>query len=1052
MIRIIHITDFHLNTKNLRDWKQFVKIPMLKNLKQLHAEHEIAFIAFTGDMIDKGGKDYKSPNEAFNIFKEEVINPILSELALPINRFLIIPGNHDIVRTMDKLRDELGSKEFFKSSENIAQFMVDAIKSEDYSGMERIKEYKTFEKELYKEVKKEDMLWTIFGTSFKLNIKDQSVGICCLNSAWRCYNNDDRGNLLVGEQQLVTNTAFIKDCVLKVALVHHPLDGLADVEKRIISDHLYKDFDLLLLGHSHETITSVQTGPVGTLFINLAPSGVNDIRADSRTFANGYSVVDFNKKTKEVDCAYWMYNHSKKDFVPNTDSGINGTGTAHYIIPDAPKESKKELIRTLLTNIKEDHFLEMDDHLIGMRADVIKKSLSEGFIMPPIDDGRKAKDDAPIEELLTINQIVKSQSNLMFFGNSESGKTVLLYRLIVEFVNEFEYIRKVPAYIDLSEIGSKEIKKCIKDYLRCGTADVNYLLEQNQLVLLIDNLKYEKNENNKHQINKINRFLEEYKKVQIIATSDCDIVGILPEAYVRQSQIKFRNSFIKNLRAKEIKELMGIWIPKEGGDEVKVDGRLDKLVTNFGAYGLPSTAMSVSLFLWSTEYSKKEPINSAVLLEIYIEIILDKLNKENIYRKTFDFTNKMQLLAKIAHEMWVVGESNYSIKYSQFATVVENYLKNLVGFMLEPSVIMEYFLLRKIFIKYDGDKIKFSNSCFFHFFLAKRMEYDADFKNHVMSEDEYYKFYKQIDYYTGLKRSDKEVFEKIFTRFEKAFAHTDFILNIGDIDKYFTPNRQGKPNEPVARNVEINKITENRPSKEIMEDLQNKRLEEIKDPGTIIKIDGDFTLDRLLIIMSNVLRNSEGVEDLALKKKAYNALIKYSMVYMILHKESLVDYVLKKQALPPSVPIEMNLINYLINIPLFVQSAMFKYLGTPKLNSIILEKIIQDTKTKSVSDIESFLSVGLYADIQGRQFDKQLKIFINRLKIDEDTNVVSDYCFYKLIDYYYSRTRNGSPNEAIYLDLLSELRIRTQKYPKRMKERIKKSFIDAKKNFLLKGG
>lgn len=96
------------------------------------------------------------------------------------------------------------------------------------------------------------------------------------------------------------------------------------------------------------------------------------------------------------------------------------------------------------------------------------------------------------------------------------------------------------------------------------------------------------------------------------------------------------------------------------------DSRLDKIVSDFSSFSLPSNAMSVSLFLWSTEHSDRKPINNAVLLDIYIEIILEKLNQDNIYRGSFDFTNKLQLLANIAQEMLVVSEENYSLLYSDY--------------------------------------------------------------------------------------------------------------------------------------------------------------------------------------------------------------------------------------------------------------------------------------------------------------------------------------------------------------------------------------------------
>lgn len=271
-------------------------------------------------------------------------------------------------------------------------------------------------------------------------------------------------------------------------------------------------------------------------------------------------------------------------------------------------------------------------------------------------------------------------------------------------------------------------------------------------------------------------------------------------------------------------------------------------------------------------------------------------------------------------------------------------------------------------------------------------------------------------------------------------------MDLGDIDEYFTP--PAKETEPISRNVELNKIKESRPTEEMLERFHNKRLEKIKEPSTVIKKDGNQTFDRLLVIMSNVLRNSEGVEDLELKHKAYRALIKYAMVYSILHRESIIDFVLKKKRIPLIVPSEVNLLNYLTDVPLYVQLAMQRHLGTPKLNSIISEKIKEDLKSRStVSDIEVFFSVALYSDMKGKDFDKVMKKMIKSLKNKSSNYIVADYTFHKLIEYYYRRTRTGSPNEEMYLDLLAELKIRSEKLPKAMKSRIIKTYMDAKEKF-----
>jgi len=1057
MIRIIHLTDFHLNPDTLRDWQNYVGKSLILKLKDLHAQKPINIIAFTGDMVDEGGKNYKNINEAFALFKNEVIDPIVKDLSLSDNQFLIIPGNHDTVRTKDEKRIELGNVEYFKEHKNIADFMNKAVKNNDFSGMERMHDYKDFEKIFYSGAGVNSKL-SIFGSSFKLDINGVSVGICCLNSSWRCYSKKtDKGNLLIGEEQLVSNTKFIENSSIKIALMHHPLDWLSPVEQSTITNHINKDFHLLLVGHVHENKTSVQTGFNGTLFTNIAPSGLNDIRSDSRTFANGFTVVDYNQDLKTIYCEYLKYNLDQKEFVLNTDVGKGGIFSG--AIPDEKSAKNINLINKVLLNIKADHYKEMDDHLIGQKAEKAPISIKEAFVLPPIDQGNSSEDENEQEELLGISEVVKSKSNFMFFGSQETGKTIFLYRLVREFVDGYDYIGKIPVYIDFDEIGNKSIETCIREYLGCSSSDITNLLDTNLLILLVDNLNYKKNIR-VEQLKTLEKFIKEYNKVddkniqkelKIVATAENGISGMLPTDYIDLCKIPFSNFYIRSLKTKEIKCLMKLWSPDE--DELKSEERLDKMITSFNSYALPSTAMSVSLFLWSMDNKEKPPINHAVLLEIYIQILLEKLAKENIYRAKFDFTNKVQLLAKIAEEI-DLNQPDYSIAFSEFEKIVEKYL-NDVGFDFDADIIVKYFLERKLFVKCQVNRIKFTYSCYFHFFIAKRMVDNKKFKSYVMEEDNYYKYHREIDYYTALTRSDKELFEDIFDRFEKRFKPTDFILDkvkevFQSIDSYFTPIVKDKPYVPVAKNVEIGQIKENRPSEEMMEEFHDKQLKAIRDPGTILKKEGSISLEILLVIMSNVLRNSEGVEDRKLKKKTYDSLVKYSMIYMVLYKQYLIDYVLKHEKLPPSVPYEITYDQMLKNIPLFVQGGLSNHLKTAKLAPIVLDKIKEDKQGVSItdSDIEAFLSVALYSDIQGRDYPKHFKSLIKRL----GGNIVRDYSFYKLIDYYYKRTKPGSPNEETYLDLLAELRIRSQKLPRRMKERVIKTLRDGRKAFQKKFG
>ncbi len=326
------------------------------------------------------------------------------------------------------------------------------------------------------------------------------------------------------------------------------------------------------------------------------------------------------------------------------------------------------------------------------------------------------------------------------------------------------------------------------------------------------------------------------------------------------------------------------------------------------------------------------------------------------------------------------------------------------------------------------------------------MEYNPEFRKYILDEERYHKFFREIDYYTALVRSDIDTFKIIANRFIEKFKPTEFILDKLDIDSYFTPISSTKEYKPEVSDIDINKIKENRPTSQMFEKYYDKRLKSINDPGKIIKIEGKISLDLLMVIMANVLRNSEGIESRKLKNEIYNELMKFNIVYMILYKEWIIRYVNDHQKLPPSIPTEIRLDYLLKNIPLFVQQALNRHVGTPKLSAIILDKINIDRNNKSFtnSDIESFLSVALYSDIQGHGFEKYLKSLVKRIR----NNPTQDYLLSKLLDYYYRRTRPGSSNEDMYLDILADLRIKSQKLPRRVKEKVIKALEEGKRVFI----
>ncbi|WP_032538599.1 metallophosphoesterase family protein, partial [Bacteroides fragilis] len=150
-IRLIHFSDLHLS---LIDDENVINLvhEMTQTLLKLSVQHSIDLIIFTGDMIDRGGKNFQTISEAFECFKKIVMDPICEKLSIPSTHFIIIPGNHDTKTTQKELND----KKIYLMNNAINSYN-DVIKmkntQEAYykdSWVSRTKAFKDFERKVYK--------------------------------------------------------------------------------------------------------------------------------------------------------------------------------------------------------------------------------------------------------------------------------------------------------------------------------------------------------------------------------------------------------------------------------------------------------------------------------------------------------------------------------------------------------------------------------------------------------------------------------------------------------------------------------------------------------------------------------------------------------------------------------------------------------------------------------------------------------------------------------------------------------------------------------------
>ena len=895
MIRLFHISDFHLNKDNLYDWTHYTKDALVKLINDHQQDGVQSIVVCTGDLIDKGSSSDWGIEESLKKFKDEVMQPLVNATNLSLDRFVVVPGNHDIDRKKDKPFQANGLRgEFNKyKAKEINRFVQNVIDNGDYDGVKRMIPYKEFEAELYDGYT--NVKSTFFGSSFIFDINGTKVGVTGFNSSWNAYDNDDKTQgLAIGEPQYNDCKDAIAGCDVKIALMHHPLDWLL-FEKSTIRSWIFKEYTILCVGHVHEGDTSLTTQPYGTLFMDIAPSFTNDIRkTEQGAFANGLTCIEYDERTKSVTCYYYTFNVKSCSYVLNTNMAEKGYQT--FNLTNTTSDALQDIIDNSVNYIKTHQYPIINSTLIPQKAHIIQ-NLTDAFVKPPI----YIHGDEKFEDI-TLLDILKNHANTMLLGVHEAGKTVLLFRLLMELADNYYQYGVVPVYIDFLQIGNKDIESFVRDYLDLNSGQCNLLLESKKVVLLLDN--YDPGDEHRYNIQKVYTFHHNYD-IRIIATANTEMSNIIPSCFTQgANNLGLEYYHITQFKAAQVKELMQKWEPEEElGKRVE---RMDKMISSFTSYSLPCTPMSVSLYLWSRDEKHREPINKAVLLDIYISIILERLDKENIYQNTFDYKNKTMLLSRLASK--ILERGGFIMEYGDYIKEIEQYMKDVAFDRFSADRMGDFFIDRKIFVR-RGEEVSFAHTCFFHYFLALRMIDDKKFHDDILKPNNFYKYEQVIDYYGGLVRNDKELLEFLHGEMESMFKPVKEIENIVNYDDLFTNPLPGEPAyKPVATEINVSKIQQNKPSEEEVE----KRLEKVYDKK-LEQISDDFNTDArkspllLIVMMSEALRNMDGVEDKSLKSQVYQDIIKNTLLYSVITNYNFVVYSIKHEgSLPPGFAIRRH--------------------------------------------------------------------------------------------------------------------------------------------------
>lgn len=954
-VRILHISDLHFKQEQEINRKRIYEA-FFNDLEKMNKEKKVDFIIFSGDLIYDGKK------ENFKLVKELFVDKLLNSLKLEKNFFLFCPGNHDINREYINKDLEESLRKNLLELKNRDDLIENKNHIRQHIYVERIREFYEFKKEFISE-KSEN--FNIYSSSHK--IEEFGIGVVCINSSI-ISNGNDKGKLVIGRRQIEEMYEDIKDCNLKILVVHHPIDYLIEEERMEIKRLIVEKFDLLCSGHTHEEeIESISVIDEKNIIKSIA-GGLYlgyDTHWKGKNYSQGYSILDI--ENDECEIIFRKYYDKRSCFDCNID--IISEGKLRKKILKSDKKFTK-----INLNILEETKTIINKKLLSFVSDCnAPKNIEEIFVAPLLTLNSETKDlysKKNSKEKIELENILNNNNNYVIFGKKESGKTTLLNYMIIRILKSYPLDEKIPIFIRFNEfINSKSLDKLILEYIQNLGNDVNTLndvrslLEKGKFIIFIDDLDLKKDK----LIENMNQNIEKNNNNKFILAvqdkySDSDV-----SLEVDKGKLNFEKIFINinSFRKKEAKELIKKWKNEENID----NSQLDIIIRNIEKMGIPMTPHILSLLFWikekTTEYN---PVNKAAILEKFFDIILEKLDDKNNYYIINDYNDKIHYLTWIAGEMESQNKNYFTLR--EIEKLTNQYLE---AFCLETSrvsEIIDYFLKKGVFLEKDN-KILFKYKSFYEFFIAKKMEQDEKFREKIISEDSYFKYPNEIEYYSGIKRGDQYLLRDLKIYLEKIIK----TLKLVNIKEFDIPYKKTLiKTEKILKKVREENSNKSYEEEEFqIEQKENENIIAEKKEG----IDNAFWQYAITLkLLSNTFRNLSQISDLDLRKEVLSKIIEN-------HAQITIEFLSRIEHIK-----KLNLFSDIRESPLGENILVLI------LSGIMTEILKEDLYSEK---LQRLLNVKL-EELRGREKTKEVQLqffLINCLYLDsyysDSLNIIQEY-------------------------------------------------------------
>lgn len=470
---------------------------------------------------------------------------------------------------------------------------------------------------------------------------------------------------------------------------------------------------------------------------------------------------------------------------------------------------------------------------------------------------RSSKDEKKIDRLDPKDEITRGDI-LVVAAEENTGLTMTIKWLALEASKHF--VGASPIYIPFSSC--RKLQEPLGDAIRREAHKRQLVQHRNDAlppyVLAIDNLS-------PFVDGLSEKTLGEIASSRALLTIVGCVQGVEDEIVERLERLgsRPRVRYVGKLSAADVREYARLASPSN------YEKLADQVLLMLQAENLAKTPFTVSLLISVLLQGGKFAANASQtsILDDYIGLLLGRGDPHEDARFGLDQTAREALLSGLAETFvraGVGGMSEIDVQASFKATF------DKFGWDESTSEVLNSFVDRRV-LRRKGNHVEFSRSSFLHIFAAKRATTDASFRNHLLGRPLYYS--AAITDYAALFRHDADLLRRLSKLLEPSNEPRQ---RLGVFEPLALAEPRLSPHEPNQM-----KAIEGRDPDSAGTDLERTADSDWKDAVFDSADDADLppfpTVDehdvpqalrllRTLELVSTVLRDSDQVEDLQLKR------------------------------------------------------------------------------------------------------------------------------------------------------------------------------------------